>query len=856
MTAYVNDEQKKEGAYGKAVKATLAATLAAGMVPAAAAFADEPAEAAEGNDVEVLAATPEQAWKAGNFTAVDNNGKTVVDKVKYDEFKTVEFANDGKAHWVVPTVASLAGDTVSEDLKNKDLYKVTYYKQANGAGAAVAEADFEKTFSAKGDYSVVVEGKADTAYAGQKITINFSVGSKSLKDAKVYQVAEDKKDVSDKTFTYTGKAIKFDGTDLNLEIGGEALEYGTDYTAEVYPLNEGNKADALNAGTYLAKIAGVGNYAGENITLKFDVEAMDLASAAIKLELNAADKVYVDAATVDGVSILGDTVIECTSRPDSWYGNTQSVGEYVFKISAKQDSKNVKGSVSKTEIVATNSVDVLYDGVALTDKTIDLAKKQSFDLDKLVVTKKGEPQTKLDPKKDYAVEVYDADGKKVDAASLKKAGKWTVKVVVNAKATEYAYAGEASAKVTVYSDTVNTTNVFFKQDGKVVDAVEKDYDGADLLKALSATVLDSEGKALTAGTDYTVVAQKKVDGKFIDVDSIVDKGEYQLVVKSDTYNVGNEVLKITVKEVVADTLRIAPEFFLETDKVSYTGEALVPTVQYQAGTDKDGKAVWKDLPADTYKLSYKYDKDGKAPSEDVKEIKEVGKYSVTVADAADDNFAVSGTPKNNVFSVTAEKDFVDVPNTEWYYQYVKNANKVGYMTGIGGTKLFAPNEATSRAMAATVLSRMAGGTIGNGTGIFDNPFTDVTYTGVEATDPWYATYVLWAADTRIVTGYEQADGTAQFRPEANVTRAEFCVMMQRYAKAIGKDVALEAGEADKILAKYDDGAAVADWAKEAVAWAVKNEIFGGYSLLNPAGDITRAEMAKMTTEFQAAPLTK
>ncbi len=38
MTAYVNDEQKKEGAYGKAVKATLAATLAAGMVPAAAAF--------------------------------------------------------------------------------------------------------------------------------------------------------------------------------------------------------------------------------------------------------------------------------------------------------------------------------------------------------------------------------------------------------------------------------------------------------------------------------------------------------------------------------------------------------------------------------------------------------------------------------------------------------------------------------------------------------------------------------------------------------------------------------------------------------------------------------------------------
>lgn len=800
---------------------------------------------------------PEQAWKAGKFTAVDNNGKTVVDKVKYGEFKTVEFANDGKAHWVVPTVASLAGDTVSEDLKNEDLYKVTYYKQADGAGAAVAEADFEKTFSAKGDYSVVVEGKADTAYAGQKVTINFSVGSKSLKDAKVYQVAEDEKDVSDKTFTYTGKEIAFDGTDLNLEIDGEALEYGTDYEAAVYLQGNSSSITAKNAGTYVAKITGKNNYADENVTLQFTVDAMDLSNVDIALTLKDNDKSVAKGATVDGTSIFNDVSVKCVSTPDSWYGNAKSVGEYTFEISAKEGNKNVKGTASKTEIVATNSVDVLYEGVTLDDKTIDLAKKQSFDLDKLVVTKKGEPQTMLDPKKDYTVEVYDADGKKVDVSSLEKAGKWTVKVVVNAKATEYEYAGEDSAVVTVYSDTVNTTNVFFKQDGKVVSGtIAKEYDGADLLKTLSATVLNSEGKALTAGADYIVVAQKNVDGKFVDVDSIVDKGEYQLVVKSDTYNVGNEVLKVTVKEVVADTLRIAPEFFLEGTKVSHTGEALVPVIQYRTDEkDANGQAVWADLPTDTYKLSYKYDKDGKTPSQDVKEVKEVGKYNVTVADSStDDNFAISGVPLGNEFTVTAEKDFVDVPNTEWYYQYVKNASKVGYMTGIGGTKLFAPNEATSRAMAATVLSRMANGTIGNGTGIFNNPFTDVTYTGVEATDPWYATYVLWAADTRIVTGYEQADGTAQFRPESNVNRAEFCIMMQRYAAATDQGVALEAGEADEILAKYEDGASVPAWAKEAVAWAVKNEIFGGYTVLDPMGDITRAQMAKMTTAFQAAPL--
>ena len=81
MTAYVNDEQKKEGAYGKAVKATLAATLAAGMVPAAA-FAEEPAEAAEGNDVELLALSAKDAWENGVFTFEDNNGNAIELKKK------------------------------------------------------------------------------------------------------------------------------------------------------------------------------------------------------------------------------------------------------------------------------------------------------------------------------------------------------------------------------------------------------------------------------------------------------------------------------------------------------------------------------------------------------------------------------------------------------------------------------------------------------------------------------------------------------------------------------------------------------------------------------------------------------
>lgn len=99
MTAYVNDEQKKEGAYGKAVKATLAATLPEGMVPAAAAFAEKgQAEAASEGGVERLSVSPESAFKAGKVTAAeDNEGNAIADHAK------VAFVADGEAHFVMPT---------------------------------------------------------------------------------------------------------------------------------------------------------------------------------------------------------------------------------------------------------------------------------------------------------------------------------------------------------------------------------------------------------------------------------------------------------------------------------------------------------------------------------------------------------------------------------------------------------------------------------------------------------------------------------------------------------------------------------------------------------------------------------
>ena len=89
------------------------------------------------------------------------------------------------------------------------------------------------------------------------------------------------------------------------------------------------------------------------------------------------------------------------------------------------------------------------------------------------------------------------------------------------------------------------------------------------------------------------------------------------------------------------------------------------------------------------------------------------------------------------------------------------------MSGIGSTDLFAPNQTTSRAMAATVLSRMAakGGAKDDN---YTNPFTDVTYVGVPEKDAWYAKAVLWAASTGVVTGYP---GTTRVPPRTPTSPA-------------------------------------------------------------------------------------
>lgn len=193
------------------------------------------------------------------------------------------------------------------------------------------------------------------------------------------------------------------------------------------------------------------------------------------------------------------------------------------------------------------------------------------------------------------------------------------------------------------------------------------------------------------------------------------------------------------------------------------------------------------------------------------------------------------TGKQAKFQLAFDFRFADVMDENaWYYDAVYAAYDAGLMNGVG-EGLFAPNAMLDRATLATVLYREAGESAAKGTA----SFTDI------AEGQWYTDAVNWAAEQGVVNGYP--DGT--FRPEAPITRQEMATMLYRLAKA-------EKVEEDK-LASFPDAASVADWAKDAMNWAVSTEIVNGsthddkVNYLDPTATALRCQAAAVACRYLA-----
>lgn len=149
------------------------------------------------------------------------------------------------------------------------------------------------------------------------------------------------------------------------------------------------------------------------------------------------------------------------------------------------------------------------------------------------------------------------------------------------------------------------------------------------------------------------------------------------------------------------------------------------------------------------------------------------------------------------------------------------------MFGTGADR-FAPDGLLTRGMAVTVLYRLAKQ---------PEPGVFVAFADVEG-GSYYESAVRWAYGKGIVQGSSKTS----FEPDRPISRQELAVMLYRYAKSAG--AATDAGGS---LERFSDSGAVADWAVEALRWAVERGILlgRGDGTLDPAGQATRAETTAM-----------
>ena len=191
--------------------------------------------------------------------------------------------------------------------------------------------------------------------------------------------------------------------------------------------------------------------------------------------------------------------------------------------------------------------------------------------------------------------------------------------------------------------------------------------------------------------------------------------------------------------------------------------------------------------------------------------------------------AAYGQTANRIHTIS----YNDVTAGDWFTPDVIYVTLTGLMNGTGDG--FSPNNNINRAQLVTVLYRMAGEPEVTG----ENPFTDVP------DGQWYTDAVLWAAENGIT------DGTSEttFSPNDALTREQMATFLYRFADFETEEPIEITGD----LSGYTDADLVADYAVNAMTWAVGEGVISGIgnNTLAPDNTASRAQMATVLTRYTA-----
>lgn len=257
-----------------------------------------------------------------------------------------------------------------------------------------------------------------------------------------------------------------------------------------------------------------------------------------------------------------------------------------------------------------------------------------------------------------------------------------------------------------------------------------------------------------------------------------------------------------------------------------------PTASVAAGEVEKGTKVT--LSTTTADAVIYYTLDGTTPTDKSSVYSEAIAINKAVILKA---IAIKGTDKSSVLTVkytikktadtptAANPVFADIANYAWANEAITALTQKGIIKGVSATE-YAPASDIKRADFMLLLVRML------------DLKADVTsnFDDISA-DKYYYEGIGIAKALGLTSGV----GDNKFDPEASITRQDMFVLAYRILKM--QEIGLIDAD-ESAISTFDDYAKIADYAKEALASLVKNDLVkGSYNMLNPVGNATRAETA-------------
>ena len=182
----------------------------------------------------------------------------------------------------------------------------------------------------------------------------------------------------------------------------------------------------------------------------------------------------------------------------------------------------------------------------------------------------------------------------------------------------------------------------------------------------------------------------------------------------------------------------------------------------------------------------------------------------------------SGQPEEQPFP------FTDVAAGRWSYSYIRQLYEAGVIDGMTPTT-FVPTGDVTRAQFVKMLARLQGADV--------SEYRSAGFEDVPA-DAWYAPYVNWAAANGIVYGIS----STEFAPNANISRQDMAVMLDRYAQQFGIVLGT-----DNAAVTFTDEADIAAYALPAVQALQRAGVINGMpdGSFCPRGSATREQACAM-----------